>query len=73
MDLLYSIDTPVHVHNPVPEGNVTPSRLPETNDTTFVLTSALNVEAGKVSHWSLEAVKPGKIRVQVLVLSLGLI
>ncbi|XP_028400602.1 uncharacterized protein LOC114523771 [Dendronephthya gigantea] len=61
----FYFDTPVHVHNPVPEVNVTPSGLPETNHSTYVLTSALNVEAGEITHWSLRATKPGKIRVQI--------
>ena len=32
---------------------------------TYVITTALNPQAGEVSHWAVVAEKPGRIRVQV--------
>ncbi len=64
----FSLDTPLNVHNFVSDVNGTRRGLPEAMNgslATYVLTTALNLEHGKVSHWSFVAAKPGRIKVQV--------
>jgi hypothetical protein len=67
--LLSFIDTPVNAHNFVSDVNDTESGLPMNRTlATFVLTTALNLEFGQVSHWAVVATKPGRIRMQVTLL-----
>ena len=64
--MAFCVDTPMNAHNFVADVNKTQAgfRLNESLGT-YVLTTALNLEHGQVSHWSVLAAKPGRIRVQV--------
>ena len=63
------VDTPINAHNFVSKVNATEPGLSRNRSLgTYVLTTALNLALSQVSHWSVVATKPGRIRVQVTLL-----